>query len=190
MDDLVGLILIVDRRRRRALADLQHRPHRARVRAPGGVLLRPAAGRARARASCSSSRSCSRRSRSTSASASSRCRSRPASRRTTRRSTSTSSSTRRSSSRRSTVTAVTDFTGAVAGPGGDHAARRHRRHPARRRAGQARGDQPHPARQARRGDRALGREDHERRDPRDRAAARHPGGDEPPDVAPSATGAR
>ena len=45
---------------------------------------------------------------------------------------------------------------------------------------QARADQRGPAGQARRGDRALGRQGHDRRDPRDHAAARRPGRDEPP----------
>ena len=79
------------------------------------------------------------------------------------------------------VVAVVELLGREPGAGGDHAPGRHRRHPARRRARQARGDQQHPADQARRGDPSLGREDHERRDPGDRPAARHPGGDEPPD---------
>ena len=58
----------------------------------------------------------------------------------------------------------------------------HRRHPARRGAVQARADQRGAAGQARRGDRALGRQGHDRRDPRDHAAGRRPGRDEPPAV--------
>ena len=61
----------------------------------------------------------------------------------------------------------------------DDAPRGHRRHPPRRRAVEARADQRGPPRQARRGDRALGRQGHDRRDPRDHAAARRPGCDEP-----------
>ena len=63
---------------------------------------------------------------------------------------------------------------------GDHdAPRGHRRHPARRGPVQARADQRGAAHQARRGDRALGRQGDHGRDPRDHPAARRPGRDEP-----------
>ena len=62
----------------------------------------------------------------------------------------------------------------------DHdAACRHRRHPARRRPVSARADQRSPARQDGRSDRALGRQGHHGRDPRDHPSARRPGRDEP-----------
>ena len=61
----------------------------------------------------------------------------------------------------------------------DDAARGGRRHPSRRRPVEARADQRGAADQAGRGDRALGRQGHDRRDPRDHPAARCPGRDEP-----------
>ena len=57
--------------------------------------------------------------------------------------------------------------------------RRDRRHPARRCPVQARADQRGPAGQDGRGDRALGRQGHHGRDPRDHPADRGPGCDEP-----------
>ena len=69
------------------------------------------------------------------------------------------------------VVNVNNFAGRAPGRGDHHAAGRHRRHPARRRAVQARADQRGPAGQAGRGHRALGRQDHDGRDPRDHAAA-------------------
>ena len=62
-------------------------------------------------------------------------------------------------------------------------------YPPRRRALEARPDQRGPAHQARRGDRALGRQGHHGRDPRDHAAARRPGRDEPACSPPSGPGA-
>ena len=66
-----------------------------------------------------------------------------------------------------------------AGRRDDDAPRRHRRHPPRRGPVQARADQRGAPGQARRADRALGRQGHDRRDPRDHPAARRPGRDEP-----------
>ena len=77
------------------------------------------------------------------------------------------------------VVNVNNFAGSAPGRGDHHAARGHRRHPPRRRAVQARADQRGPAGQAGRGHRALGRQDHDGRDPRDHAAAGRPGRDEP-----------
>ena len=71
--------------------------------------------------------------------------------------------------------------GGRAGHGHHHPALGHRRHPARRRPVAARAHQPDAAHQAGRGDRALGRQGDQRRDPRDHPAARGAGGDEPPD---------
>ena len=70
----------------------------------------------------------------------------------------------------------------AAGHRDDHSPRGHRRHPSRRRAIKARADQRGPAVEARRADRALGRQGDHRRDPRDRRATRRPGRDEPPAV--------
>ena len=80
------------------------------------------------------------------------------------------------------VVNVANFAGRPPGRRDDDPARRHRRHPPRRGAVEARADQRGPAGQARRGHRALGRQGHDGRDPRDHAAARRPGRDEPPAV--------
>ena len=77
---------------------------------------------------------------------------------------------------------VAYFAGRPPGRRDDHAARRHRRHPARRRAVATRPDQRGPADEARREHRDLGRQGDPGRDPRDHPAARRPGRDEPPAV--------
>ena len=77
------------------------------------------------------------------------------------------------------VVNVANFPGALQGVATTTSPRGHRRHPPRRGPVQARADQRGAPGQARRGDRALGRQGHHGRDPRDHAAARRPGRDEP-----------